>query len=118
MIKLKRVEDEIARELNEIIARDLKDPRLTGLISVTSVKTSKNLDSAKVYVSVMNADAALTVKVLNAASGLIRSMLFNRMRIRTVPNLNFISDGSVAEGFRIEHILKTLKKGENPADEK
>ena len=117
MPKIERVDDEIKKTLNDIVAHELKDPRLNTLVSVTEVKTTKDLKNAKVYVSVMEEGMKKDVlKALNAASGYIRGLLFERLRIRLVPYLTFIGDDSFARGAKIEGILKELnipeKEGE------
>ena len=105
MPKIERVDDEIRKILNEIIAHEMKDPRLDTLINVTEVQTTKDLKSAKVYVSVMDVQKQKdAVKALNAGSSFIRGLLFDRIKIRLVPHLTFILDMSMEKGYRMEKI--------------
>lgn len=114
MPRIERVDEELCKVLNEIIVRELKDPRLNALINVNSVSTAKDLKTAKVFVSVMEKEKANdAIKALNKASGFIRGILFERLKIRLVPHLTFILDNSYTEGFKIDEIIKTMyKKGE------
>ncbi len=111
MPRQERVDDEICKQLNIIIARELKDPRLQTLVSVTAVETSKDLKTAKAYVSVMKQDAVQdAVNALNQASSFIRGLLFERLKIRLVPHITFIPDNSMENGDKIDKILKELHK--------
>ncbi len=110
MVKIERVDNEITKELNVIIGRDLKDPRLAEtIVSVTAVETSKDLKTAKVFVSIMDESAVKGVlNALNGASAYIRGLLFDRLRIRTVPHMTFVKDNSISHSYKIEKILKSL----------
>ena len=114
-----RVDDEIRKVLNEIIAHELKDPRLQTLVSVTDVQTTKDLKNAKVFVSVLEESMSKdALKVLNSASAFIRGLLFDRLRIRMVPYLTFLPDTSFARGAKIEGIIKQMREnGEIPDGE-
>lgn len=118
MPRMERVDDEIRKVLNEIIAYEMKDPRLDTLINVTGVTTSKDLKSAKVYVSVMDkSKAADALKALNSASAFIRGLLFDRLKIRLVPHLSFVLDNSFERGFKIEGIIRQMhERGELSGD--
>lgn len=107
--KMDRVDDEIRKTLNEIIAYELKDPRLETLINVTAVNTTKDLKSAKVFVSIMDKSKAKdALTALKNASGFIRGILFEKLKIRLVPHLTFHLDESLNRGFAIENILKEM----------
>ena len=107
---LERVNNEIQKELNTIILRDLKDPRINCIVSVTAVETAKDLKSAKVFVSIMDDEASKEVlKALSGASAYMRSLLFERLKIRTVPHLAFHKDNSVQNAMKIEKLLNELK---------
>lgn len=119
MPKIERVDDEIRKILNEIIAHELKDPRVDTLINVAEVKTTKDLKSAKVYVSVMDREKEkAAVNALNAASAYIRGLLFERMKIRLVPHLTFIADNSFERGYRIETLINEINKRETQNGDK
>ena len=86
-----RVADQIQRDLTELIARELKDPRV-GMVTIQSVEVTPDYAHAKVYFSLLVGDAAQCGEGLNQAAGFLRAGLFKRLHIHTVPTLNFIFD--------------------------
>lgn len=111
--KMERVDSELLRELNNIIAYELKDPRLSSMVTITEVETAKDLKTAKVYVSVLEDNNINDVlEALNKSNGFIRKQLFDRLKIRMVPHFTFIADNSIAYGFKIDKILKTLNQNQ------
>ena len=106
-----RVGSLIREEISEIIMRRLKDPRV-GFVTVTKVKVSKDLRSAKVYVSVMGSEEEIASSMdgLRNASSFIRRELGKRIRLKFLPSLKFIYDGSMDHAFRIDAILRDLKE--------
>lgn len=117
-MKLERVDSQLLKELNQIIAYDFKDPRINTIISVTAVETTKDLKYAKVYVSIMDGDTQNAVKILNSAASFFKAKLFERLKIRSVPNLTFYADTSAAYGAKIESILKKISIGTSGGEEK
>lgn len=115
---IERVNNELLKELNQIVIHELKDPRLAQIVGITAVETAKDLKTAKVFVSVMDENSTKEVlKVLNGAAAFIRSSLFDRLKIRTVPYLTFVKDNSISHSFKIEQILKEINKnGANNGD--
>ncbi len=86
-----RVADQIQRDLTELIARELKDPRV-GMVTIQSVEVTPDYAHAKVYFSLLVGDAAQCGEGLNQAAGFLRAGLFKRLHIHTVPTLHFIFD--------------------------
>ncbi|MDR0274705.1 MAG: 30S ribosome-binding factor RbfA [Burkholderiaceae bacterium] len=86
-----KVADQIQRDLVELIARELKDPRV-GMITLQSVEVSPDYAHAKVYYSVLVGDVQQTQEALDQAAGFLRSCLYKRLHIHTVPTLHFIFD--------------------------
>lgn len=86
-----RVADQIQRDLSELIARELKDPRV-GMVTIQSVEVTPDYAHAKVYFSVLVGDVEQTTEALNQAAGFLRSGLFKRLHIHTVPTLHFLFD--------------------------
>jgi len=86
-----RVADQIQRDLAELIARELKDPRV-GMITLNGVEVTPDYAHAKVHFSIINGDPVETTTGLNAAAGFLRNGLFKRLHIHTVPTLHFIFD--------------------------
>ncbi|MEY2994008.1 MAG: hypothetical protein RL357_943 [Pseudomonadota bacterium] len=86
-----RVADQIQRDLSELIARELKDPRL-GMVTLQSVEVTPDYAHAKVFFSVLVGDVDATEEALNQAAGFLRNGLFKRLHIHTVPTLHFVFD--------------------------
>ncbi len=105
-----RVSQSIKRELSEMIRRDLKDPRLTGLISVTEVECTSDLRSTKAFISVfgdVNREAVVTA--LNEQAGFIRG---RRLKLRFAPELVFKLDDSLERGSKVSELLGKISRGE------
>ncbi len=112
--RVDRVNSELQKSISEIIRR-LKDPRITSMVSVLEVKVSRDLETAKVYVSCFGGDAEETLAALKSCAGFIRHEIRNEYReLRSVPELNFQLDTSMQYGEKIDAILEGLKK--NGAD--
>ena len=106
---MQKVDEEFKRELSKIIDQDLKNPNITGLISVTKVKTSSDLKSARVYISIINSKSKKnTLEGIKNAAGYIRSEIAKRVNLRYTPELNFVIDDSMEYGDKIENILKQI----------
>jgi len=86
-----KVADQIQRDLSELIARELKDPRV-GLVTLQAIELTPDYAHAKVYFSVLTGDPQLAFEALNQAAGFLRNGLFKRLHIHTVPTLNFVFD--------------------------
>lgn len=110
--KQNRINEEIRRELS-LILREVKDPRIPSLVTVSSAKVSIDLKYAKIYVSWLGDDAEKDVlKGLRAASGFLRKRLGERLNLRSVPELTFEVDHSIQTGARIDQLLKQIKQEE------
>ncbi len=86
-----KVADQIQRDLADLIARELKDPRV-GMVTIQAVEVTPDYAHAKVFYSLLNGDPEQTTQGLNAAAGFLRSGLFKRLHIHTVPTLHFVFD--------------------------
>jgi ribosome-binding factor A len=86
-----KVADQIQRDLSELIARELKDPRV-GMVTLQGVEVTPDYAHAKVHFSVLNGDPSLAAEGLNQAAGFLRNGLFKRLQIHTVPTLHFLYD--------------------------
>jgi len=104
--RTRRVGEQIQRELASLLHEEIKDPRL-GMVSISGVTVSRDLAHAKVYVSVLGDEAAVTasLRVLNNAAGFLRRRLGQQMRIRAVPRLHFHYDQSIEEGARMDALI-------------
>ncbi len=86
-----RVADQIQRDLAELIARELKDPRV-GMVTINAVEVTPDYAHAKVFFSVLTGNPDEATEGLNAAAGFLRNGLFKRLHIHTVPTLHFMFD--------------------------
>ena len=86
-----KVADQIQRDLTELIARELKDPRV-GMVTLQGVEVTPDYAHAKVFFSLLTGDPVETQAALNQAAGFLRNGLFKRLHIHTVPTLHFVFD--------------------------
>ena len=117
--RIGRINEEIQRELAALIPT-VKDPRVSGMISVTAVETTPDLKYAKVYVSALDKSAEEQVlKGLKSASGWLRRELGRALGLRNTPELSFVRDDSIDKGARILEMLRDpqVVKPANPANE-
>lgn len=110
MGRLERVNQQVKRQIGEILQRELADPRLR-FVTITEVDVSRDLHNAKIRFSVLGegrrVDAAL--EGFERAKGLIRKLLGKSMNMRYTPELFFIYDPSIEMGARIEETLKEIR---------
>src|SRR5690554_864798 len=98
-----RVAEDIKQEVSNIIATEVKDPRL-GMISITDVSVSRDLSWAKVFFSQLGTeeDKKRTLEGLDRAKGFVRSELAKRLRVRHTPEIIFEFDPSLEEGAKMD----------------
>lgn len=108
-VKLARINEQMRLELSDLL-RTVKDPRVTGLLSILKVEVTNDLSYAKVYVSSMEGmeGAKNAVKGLTNAAGYLRRELASRVKLRKSPELRFIADDSIAYSADIAKILDGL----------
>ena len=108
--RLDRVNQLIKEEISLLLQRELKDPRL-GFVTVTDVETTKDLGSAKVFVSVLGSEAqwSASLAALESAKGFIRNWLRDHLDLRATPVLDFRADRSMERAANIQTLLKQLK---------
>jgi ribosome-binding factor A len=106
-----RVGEAIRDELSQMIARDVHDPGI-GFLTLTRVKVTPDLQSARVYYTTLGDEAARreTGKALKRAMPFLRRQLGQRLRLRRVPELDFFYDESIAHADRVEKILHELEE--------
>jgi len=116
--RMARVNDLIRKEISELILREVRDPRLSGLLSVTRVETSPDLRYAKVFVSLMGSDEEKRQAEdgLAAASGFLRRGLGERVILRYIPQLTFRLDDSIEEGSRMLELIKQVAPTDTEAE--
>ena len=104
--RIGRINEEIQRELASLI-RNVKDPRVSGMISVTAVETTPDLKYCKVYISVLDkSDVAQVLKGLKSAAGYLRRELGRTLNLRNTPQLSFVNDDSIDKGSYILGLLR------------
>ncbi|NBI65546.1 30S ribosome-binding factor RbfA [Pseudoflavonifractor sp. 60] len=116
--RIGRINEEVQRELAALIPT-VKDPRVTGMISVTAVDVTQDLKYAKVYISVLDKeDSSQVLKGLKSAAGYLRRELGRALNLRHTPELTFFQDDSMAKGARILEMLRDpeVVKPANPAN--
>lgn len=110
--RIARVNDEILKEVSQIIRGELKDPRIGTLTSVMNVETTPDLKYCKIYISVLGAEEekADVMIALKNASGFIRKLLAQRINLRATPELTFKLDESAEYAMHINDLLNQISK--------
>ena len=105
--RLERVNVLLRQEISRVLASELRDPRLSSMVSVTRVETSPNMGIAKVFVSVLGdgTDKSNTLKALKSASGFVHRSVRHRVALRTVPTVDFYIDESIEQGAEILKLM-------------
>ena len=114
--RVDRINGLLRQELSLLISRAVKDPRMSGIISITHVDTSSDLRSARVFVSVLGDDAAKqsTLQGIQSASSFLRRELRDRLALRYVPFMKFELDESIADADRLFRVMDQLQ--EDPSE--
>lgn len=104
---MQRVSELIRRELATVIDREMDDPRVR-FVSVTAVDVSKDLRTAKVYVTQIDtaAGGALDMGSLQKASGFLRKRLADTLTLKSIPALTFVYDNSIERGVRLTRLIE------------
>ena len=99
-----RVADQIQRDLGELIAREVKDPRV-GMVTVTGVEVTPDYAHAKVFFSQLMGDKELCLQGLQKSAGYLRTLLFKRLQIHTVPTLHFEYDNTTESAADMNKLI-------------
>jgi len=100
--------DQIQRELSELLARELRDPRV-GMVTITSVDVSPDISHAKVFFTLLDKEKLEdTVHGLRRAAGFLRSQLAKRIKLYTTPELRFEYDESVERGDHLSRLIDSV----------
>ncbi|MEE8471915.1 MAG: 30S ribosome-binding factor RbfA [Dehalococcoidia bacterium] len=113
--RTQRVNELLREQISELLLRQAKDPRLTGIVTITEVSTSPDLRQATVFVSIMASEEErqTTLRGLSAASRFLRWELTRRLSMRRVPELSFVADESIERGA---HLLDLIREVGPPAE--
>jgi ribosome-binding factor A len=108
--RIDRVNELLRSEIAELISREIKDPRLAGMISVTEVETTTDLRHAKVFVSVFGTEEerSSSLAALRSATGFVRREVAQRVTFRHMPELEFHLDSSIEQGDKIMRLLRQV----------
>lgn len=110
--RVSKVSSLIKKEVSMMLIQDIKDDRVgAGLVSVTDVEVSGDLQHAKIFVSIYGSEEARaeTMEGLKAARSFVRRMLGQRVRLRRSPEISFVEDRSLQEGDRMINIINQLE---------
>lgn len=111
--RTERLNDLLRAEISDIILREVKDPRLGGLISVTEVEVTPDLSHARVFVSVMGneEERVAAFKALDSARFFVRRELTHRVKARRIPELAFLRDDSLERGAHLLSLIQEAREG-------
>ena len=117
--RTERVNVLLRQKLSELIANEMKDPRLVPMITITHVDVSQDLRHAKVFASVLGSsqEGKGAVEALNAASGFLRRELGTRLSLKSIPQLSFISDDSIEKGTYLLHRISEVRSQDPPVED-
>lgn len=113
--RVDRINGLLREEISRLLSREIKDPRLSGLLTITQVRTSSDLRNAKVYLSVLGNDEANTIALqgIQSAATFLRKQLRERLRLKYVPFLTFEIDDSMETS---DHIFRLMDKVRQESD--
>jgi ribosome-binding factor A len=117
--RISRVAELVRREVSQMLLQDVKDDRVgAGMVSVTDVDVSGDLQHAKVFVSIYGTDEARaeTMAGLKSATGYVRSELGHRLRLRRTPEVVFLEDRSIERGTKVLSLLNQLSQERKDSD--
>ena len=118
-INLTRINNEVMRELSNIIRTEIKDPRIAPLTSVIATEVAPDLKTCKAYISVLGDEKACndTIEGLRSAEGYIRSLLARTVNLRNTPEIKFILDKSIEYGVNMSKLIDEVNSENRPEDE-
>ena len=113
-LRNERVRKALMREISDIIFREIKDPQICGMVSITDVDVSSDNSAARVFYSVYGDDEVKekTSKALERHVGQIRHEVGKRIRLRKTPTLLFILDDSMERGAKIMDLINKIERGD------
>ena len=115
-VRMEKINSEIQKALSEIISYRLKDPRVTGLVSVLRAETTPDLKHCKVLLSVYAKEeesVRQTFEAIERCKGFIRHELGREVSLRVLPELHFVADDSISYSFKISKMIDDLSEEKN-----
>jgi ribosome-binding factor A len=114
--RTQRVAELIQRRVAQLIQQELKDPRLTSWVTISSVDVSSDFSYAKIYFTAYQSDPKQVLTILNSAANFLRAQLAKTLTTRTVPQLLFVHDDSLEYGRRLQKIIDNANPDEADSD--
>lgn len=117
--RMARVSEQIKREVSQMLVNGIKDDRIgTGMVSVTDVDVSGDLQHAKIFVSIYGSDEAKTETMagLKSATSFVRGELGRRVRLRRTPEIIFVEDQGLERGDNVLNLISRLSRERKPED--
>lgn len=114
--RVDRLSQQLKKEMAVILQREIKDPRLHNMITVSDVEVSRDLSHAKIFVTFLGLEqekVADNLKLLNEASGFVRKLIAKRIQSRIVPNIHFAHDASLNEGIRMATLVADARRDDD-----
>lgn len=113
-LRNERVRKTLMKEISDILLKEIKDPKISGLVSITDVEVSHDNSYAKVFYSVLSAEDKKEeiIEAIKKNTPKIRYEVGKRIRLRLTPELNFVLDESLERGARISDLIDKISKGE------
>ena len=114
-----RVSAAIHEEVARFITESAKDPRISGMVTVTGAEVSRDLRHARVFVSVYGDEAAReeTFEGLRSLAGHLRAVVGRNLSLRSAPEIEFVADDTIAQASRIDALLEQVRKESKPGGE-
>ncbi|MCR5311655.1 MAG: 30S ribosome-binding factor RbfA [Lachnospiraceae bacterium] len=114
-IKNTRINEEVYRELANIIRGEIKDPRISPLTSVVACEVAPDLKTCKAYISVLGDEEARknTYQGLKSAEGFIKSLLAKRINLRNTPAITFVMDNSIEYGVNMSKLIEDVNRSDD-----
>lgn len=118
-IKNTRINEEVLRELSNIMRGELKDPRVSSMCSVVAVEVAPDLKNAKAYISVLGdeEEQKRTMEGLRSSAGFIRRKLAENVNLRNTPQITFVLDQSIEYGVRMSKMIDEVTRKDDGAQE-
>jgi ribosome-binding factor A len=109
-----KVRKALIREISDLLQRQIKDPRIAGIVSVSDVEVSSDCRHAKIFVSVYGSEEerSSTMEALESSTGFIRSEVGKRIPMRFTPEIKFKQDDSLERGSRVTELINKISQGE------
>ena len=118
-IKLTRINNEVMRELSNIIRAEIKDPRINPMTSVVATEVSPHLKICKAYISVLGDEQSQkdTITGLRSAEGYIRNLLAKTVNLRNTPQIIFVLDQSIEYGVNMSRLIDEVSAKDEGREE-